>query len=98
MSIHRHEPDGAFSRAVAVYAAIVLFAVGGFVAGWAMRGEQEAPYLQQCRASMSAIQVEHRTCMTTLEQSWKQSREIGASLIKCKDTLARVYSKDLYGR
>ena len=85
------EEDSAFERASTMFGAIVLFLVVGFVTGWAMRGEQEAGPLQHCRSTLATTQDEARVCSVTLEQSWKQAREVAAGAARCRETLSRQY-------
>lgn len=89
------EVDGVFERSVIAYSAVVLFMFLGFVCGWALRGEQEAVPLQLCRNTALAAQNDSRVCTATLEQSWKQAREVAASAARCRESLSRAYAKEI---
>lgn len=95
---HNEDPDKRFTFAAAMYATVVLFAVVGFVAGWTLRGEQEEVLLHRCNLATEAVQTESRSCSATLEQAFKQSRELGANLSKCRERLSAVYTSEMYGK
>lgn len=88
-----------FEGYVLLYLGLLLVALGGFAAGWVVRGEREAGVVEACRADKehaerdaAAKGAEAASCAATVEQAFRQSREVSAKAAQCREALARTYA------
>lgn len=88
-----------FEGYVLLYLGLVLVALGGFAAGWMVRGEREAGAVEAMRAAKESAErdaaakgAEAASCAATVEQSFKQSREVAAKAAQCREALAHAYN------
>lgn len=71
-------------RLLLPWVAAAMLLVTAYVAGWQMRGEQEA-------LPLAASRRELLECHVTLERSWAQAREVAAKGAQCREMLARCW-------